>query len=231
MMYSSISAPVAGVAARQTNRVLRNAYLLLAITLLPTIAGAFLGAFFPIFAYAGFGLSLIIILAGMFGLQTMVIRNRHSAAGIAWLLVFTTFMGYILGPSVGLAVGLKNGLQIIATAAGGTAAIFFVMAGYAATTKRDFSSPSLSKILIIGMFMAFGLSVINAFFLQASAISLAVSAIFIPIAAMFILHTVNRVVRGGETNYIMATMTLYIMLFNIFQSLLHFLMMFGGSRD
>lgn len=229
MMHSSISAPVTGVAARQTNRVLRNAYLLLAITLLPTIAGAFLGALFPLFAYLGW-MGLLVFMAGLFGFQTMVIRNQHSVAGIVWLLAFTAFMGYMLGPMLGLAVGLSNGLQIIATAAGGTAGIFFLMAGYAATTKRDFSSPSLTKMLVIGMFMAFGLSIVN-FFLGVPAISMAVSAVFIPIAAMFILVTINRTVRGGETNYIMVTMTLYIMLFNIFQSLLHLLMMFGGSRE
>lgn len=230
MIHSSISAPVLGAAAARTNRVLRNAYLLLAITLLPTIAGAFLGAAFPIFAYLGWA-GMLVFLAGLFGFQTMVIRNRHSAAGIGWLLAFTLFMGYMIGPMLGMAVGLRNGVEIIALAGGGTAAIFFVMAGYASTTKRDFSSPSLFKMLFIGMLMAFGLGIINSVFFGVSAIGLAVSSIFIPIAAMFILYTVNRVVRGGETNYILVTMTLYIMLLNIFQSLLHLLMAFGGNRD
>ncbi len=228
MMHSSITAPATGAVTR-TNRVLRNAYLLLSLTMLPTIAGAFLGAAFPIFAYLG-NLSFVVFLGGMIGFQMIVMRNRHSIAGIGWLLGFTAFMGYMLGPMLGFAVGLSNGVQIIATAAGGTAAIFFVMAGYATTTKRDFSSPSLHKMLLIGMWMAFGLGAIN-WFIGSSAISLAVSSIFIPIAAMFILFTINRVVRGGETNYIMVTMTLYVMLFNIFQSLLHLLMAFGGSRD
>lgn len=229
MIHSSISAPVLGAAAARTNRVLRNAYLLLAITLLPTIAGAFLGAAFPLFAYLGWA-GFLVFLAGMFGFQTMVIRNRHSAAGIGWLLAFTLFMGYMIGPMLGMAVGLRNGVEIIALAAGGTAAIFFILAGYASTTKRDFSSPSLAKMLFIGMWMAFGLAAIN-WFLGVPSLGLAVSSIFLPIAAMFIVFTINRVVRGGETNYILVTMTLYIMLLNIFQSLLHLLMAFGGNRD
>ncbi|MGI9297339.1 MAG: Bax inhibitor-1 family protein [Gammaproteobacteria bacterium] len=229
MNHSSTAHPFA-VPAAQTNRVLRNAYMLLGITLLPTIAGAFVGALFPLMAYAGW-LSLIVFLGAMFGLQAMVIRNRESAAGIGWLLVFTFVMGYFVGPLVGYALGsLRNGLEIVATAIGGTAAIFFILAGYATTTKRNFASPSLFKMLFIGMVMAFVLGILN-WFIGIPALSLAISSVFIVIASGFILFTINNVVRGGEDNYIMVTMTLYIMLLNIFQSLMHLLMMFAGNRE
>ena len=227
MMYSSI--PATAVAA-QTNRVLRNAYLLLGITMLPTIAGAFVGALFPLMQHLGW-LSLVIFLGAMFGLQTMVIRNRNSVAGIGWLLVFTFVMGYFVGPLVGYALGsLRNGLEIVATAIGGTAAIFFVLAGYATTTKRNLASPSLGKMLFIGMWMMFVLAILNAF-IGIPALSLAISSVFIVIASGFILYTINRVVRGGEDNYILVTMTLYIMILNLFQSLMHLLMMFSGNRE
>ena len=232
MMYSNIAAAPTGAAAvARTNRVLRNAYMLLGITLLPTIAGAFVGALFPIYQYLGGALSFVVFLGGMIGFQVIVARNRHSIAGIGWLLGFTAFMGYMIGPMMHYALGLSNGVQIIALAAGGTAAIFFVMAGYATVTKRNFASPSISKMLFIGLVMAILLSAVNVFFIGMPAISLAVSSVIIPICAMFILHTVNKVVRGGETNYIMVTMTLYIMLLNLFQSLMHLLMAFGGSRE
>ena len=231
MMYSNIAAAPTGAAAvARTNRVLRNAYMLLGITLLPTIAGAFVGALFPIYNYLGM-LSFVVFFGGMIGFQVIVARNRHSVAGIGWLLGFTAFMGYMIGPMLHYALGLSNGVQIIALAAGGTAAIFFVMAGYATVTKRNFASPSMSKMLFIGLVMAVLLSVVNVLFIGMPAISLAVSSVIIPICAMFILHTVNKVVRGGETNYIMVTMTLYIMLLNLFQSLMHLLMAFTGNRE
>ena len=231
MMYSNIAAAPTGAAAvARTNRVLRNAYMLLGITLLPTIAGAFVGALFPIYNYLGM-LSFVVFFGGMIGFQVIVARNRHSVAGIGWLLGFTAFMGYMIGPMLHYALGLSNGVQIIALAAGGTAAIFFIMAGYATVTKRNFASPSISKMLFIGLVMAVLLSAVNVFFIGMPAISLAVSSVIIPICAMFILHTVNKVVRGGETNYIMVTMTLYIMLLNLFQSLMHLLMAFTGNRE
>lgn len=226
MNYSSI--PVTA-AATATNRVLRNAYTLLGITLLPTIAGAFVGAIFPLMAALGW-MSFIVFFAAMIGMQTMVIRNRNSVAGIGWLLAFTFVMGYFIGPLLGYVVGLGNGIKIISMAAGGTAALFFILAGYATTTKRDFTSPSIFKMLFIGMWMLFIIYILGSF-LAIPAVSLAVSSLFMVVASGFIIYTINNVVRGGETNYILVTMTLYIMLLNLFQSLLHIIMVFSGSRD
>lgn len=213
-----------------TNRVLRNTYTLLAITLIPTVIGAIVGALFPLMAAIGLW-SLAVFLVALFGLQAMVIKNRNSGAGVGWLLLFTFVMGYFTGPLVGIALGsFSNGAELVALAAGGTAAIFFGLAGYATVTKRNLASPSLGKMLFIGMLMLFTIGIINVFF-ASSTIALAVSSLFIVIASGFILYTINNVVRGGETNYILATMTIYIMLLNLFQSLLHLLMIFAGNRE
>ena len=234
-MRHTISAPRAGLGAEyaaspQARRVLRNTYLLLGITMLPTIAGAFVGAMFPLMERLGW-MSLIIFMGAMFGLQAMVIRNRDSMAGVGWLLVFTFVMGYFTGPLVGYALGsFSNGAELVALAVGGTAAIFMGLAGYATVTTRDFAGMSLGKTLFIGMWMAFALGILN-FFLQVPALSLAISAGFMVIASGFILFTINRIVRGGESNYILAAMTIYIMLLNLFQSLMHLLMAFAGNRE
>ena len=226
MNYSSIPATAV---VTPTNRVLRNAYLLLGITLLPTIAGAFVGALFPLMAALGW-MSFVVFLATMFGLQAMVIRNRNNTAGIGWLLVFTFVMGYFIGPLLGYVVGLSNGVKIIGMAAGGTAALFFILAGYATATKRNFASPSIFTMLFTGMWMLFIIGMLGSF-LAIPGLQLAVSALFMVIASGFIIYTINNVVRGGETNYILVTMTLYIMLLNLFQSLLHIIMAFTGLRD
>ena len=216
----------------QSNKVLRNSYMLLAITLLPTIAGAALGAFFPLMLIAGPGISLVIFLVALFGIQALVIRNRHSTRGIAWLLVFTGIMGYFMGPLVGYALGsLSNGLELVSLAVLGTAGIFFTMSAYATTTKRDLSSVGIGRALVIGLLVVFVMSIVNAFFLEMPLIALGISAVVILICTGLIAHTINSVVRGGESNYIMVTMTLYIMLLNIFQSLLHILMAFAGNRE
>ena len=226
MMYSTTASPFS---ATQTNRVLRNAYLLLGVTLLPTIGGAFVGALFPLMAYLGW-MSIIVFIAALIGLQKVVIKNRHRTAGIGWLLVFTFVMGYFIGPLVGYVLGRSNGLGVMAMAAGGTAALFFLLAGYASVTKRNLASPSLGKMLFIGMLMAFVLGILNAFIVL-PALGLAISTVFIVIASGFIIHTINRVVRGGEDNYIMVTMTLYIMLLNIFQGLLTLFSVFTGGSE
>ena len=244
-MRHTITAPRAGLGAEyaaspQARRVLRNTYLLLGVTMLPTVAGAFAGAAFPLMAALGW-MSLLVFLGAMFGLQAMVIRNRHSMAGVGWLMVFTFVMGYFVGPLLGTALGsYSNGAELVAMAIGGTAALFLGLAGYATATDRfaeygsastrKFISMPLGKFLFIGMWMAFILSIVNSFLLVSS-LGLAISAAFIVIASGFILFTVKRVVDGGQDNYILAAMTLYIMLLNLFQSLLHLLMAFAGNRE
>ena len=169
-------APTARLGVATTNRVLRNTYLLLAISMVPTVAGAFLGAIYPLMAVLGWA-SIVVFLAGMFGFQALIIRNRYQSAGVFWMLAFTFFMGYFIGPTIGFALGnFSNGAQLVGLAAGGTAAIFFGIAGYASVTERDFSSPSLGKSLFIGMWMLFVLSLLNIFF-QSSAVVLAVSSL------------------------------------------------------
>ena len=232
MRYTLPAARAASVlGAERTNKVLRNTYMLLAITMLPTIVGAFVGAMFPLAAVIGLW-SLAVFFAVVVGLQAVVIKNRNSAAGVAWLLVLTFAMGYFLGPIIGYALGsYSNGLQLVAMAIGGTAVIFFTLAGYATVTKRDFSSLSTLKILSIGMLMMVVVSVGNLVFFKMPVLALAVSSVVIVISSGLIVFAVNRVIRGGEDNYLLVTMVIYIQLFNLFHSLLHLLMAFAGNRE
>jgi modulator of FtsH protease len=176
-------------------------------------------------------LHFILFLGAVLGLQAIIIKNRARPAGIGWLFVLTFVMGFFIGPMVGFALNsYSNGAQLVGVALGGTAAIFFAIAGYASVTKRDFSNASIGKMLGVGMIMLIVVMFVN-LFLQLSALGLALSSMVIIIMSVYILYTVNRVVRGGETNYILVAMALYIALFNIFQSLLHLLMAFAGNRE
>lgn len=210
-------------------RVLRNTYAMLAVSLLPAIGGAYVGIQFPL--RLGIWLHLGLFMVSVFGLQYMVISNRNSAAGVAWLLLFTGVLGYFLGPLLSYALTFSNGVDLIGMAFGGTAAIFFCLAGYATVTQRNFATPGIGKMLSIGLLMAFVLSIVNFAFINMPAVSLAISVIFMFISSAFIVFTVNSIVRGGERNYISATLTLFIMLYNLFTSLLHILLIFAGNRD
>ena len=214
----------------EARKVLRNTYFLLALTMLPSIVGAVAGVIAPIVLYVGTWGFLGIFLVGMIGFQMAVVKNRDNVAGIYFLLGFSAFMGYMLGPLLSIALTFSNGVDLIAMAFGGTAATFFVLAGYASVTTRNFATPGIAKTLGIGILMAFVLSLV-AFAFQIPALSMAISAVIIPIASCYIVMVINNIVRGGERNYIIATMQVYIMLFNIFQSLLHLLMAFAGNRD
>lgn len=204
----------------QQQRVLRNTYLLLALTMVPTVAGAYLGIHtggiimqFPI-------VSFFVMLAVVIGLQFAIAANRNSALGVGLLLLMTFVLGWWLGPLLAIALSLKNGPQLIGMAAGGTGVIFFVMAGIATTVKKDFSF--MGKFLFVGMIVAL-LALIANMFLQIPALALAISAIIVVVFALFLLHDVSRIVNGGETNYVMATVTLYVSIYNLFTSLLHLL--------
>ncbi|MCY4325419.1 MAG: Bax inhibitor-1 family protein, partial [Betaproteobacteria bacterium] len=159
-------------------RVLRNTYLLLAVSLLPTIGGAAIGIANPPTAVLGFWGTLIAFMVALVGLQAMIIRNRNSAAGIGWLFVFTGALGYFLGDILAVALSLKNGVELIGLAIGGTAALFLALAGYATVTTRNFATPGISKVLFIGMIMAFGMGILNVAFLNMPVIALSLSSLF-----------------------------------------------------
>lgn len=213
----------------QGQKVLRNTYLLLAVTLVPTAIGAFFGANLEMsFLRTNPVVSLVAILAIFYGWIFAIEKNRNSGVGVALLLGFTAFLGLLLGPLLQRVLGFSNGTQLVMMAAGGTAAVFFGLAGIASSTKRDFSW--LSKFLMVGFFVIM-LAVLANAFLQVPALSLTLLGAFILFSSAAILWQVNSIVRGGETNYISATLTLYVAIYNIFSSLLQLLGIFGGERD
>ena len=217
------------VSELSTNKVLRNTYALLGFSLIPTVIGALIGMSMNFgFAAQSPILFFIITLGAMFGMFYLIRANRNSSLGVVFLLGLTFLMGILLGPILQVAFSLSNGGQIVGLAAGGTATIFLVLSGIATTSKRDFSF--MGKFLMIGLLLLILEMVVNIFF-QIPAMSLAISAIAVLIFSGFILYDVNRIVRGGETNYIMATLALYLNIYNLFVHLLHILMALMGNRD
>jgi modulator of FtsH protease len=210
-----------------TNRVLRNTYAMLGLTMIPTVIGAFVGMSidFSIVAmhpFIAFGAFMLITM----GMQMAITANRNSSLGILLLLAYTFFLGLMLGPLLQHALHMRNGGQLVGLAAAGTGIIFLTLAGIATTTKKDFSF--LGKFLVIGVVLVF-LAIIANIFLNIPALSLTISAVFILISAGFILYEVGNIVNGGETNYVMATLSLFISIYNIFSNLLSILMSFGGN--
>jgi modulator of FtsH protease len=218
----------AGTIAVQQQRVLRNTYLLLALTMVPTVIGAFIGISTGGIIVQHPFISFFVMLAAVIGLQFAIAANRNSALGVVLLLLMTGLLGWFLGPLLAVALTLKNGPQLIGMAAVGTGAIFFVMAGIATTSKRDFSF--MGKFLFVGMIVAL-LAIVANMFLQIPALALAISAIVVVVFSLFLLYDVSRIVNGGETNYIMATTGVYMSLFNIFANLLQILMALTGEKD
>ena len=214
--------------AVQQNKVLRNTYLLLALTMVPTVIGAYIGIGTGGIIMQHPIISFFVMLGAVIGLQYAIAANRNSGLGVALLLAMTFILGWWLGPLLSVALSLKNGPQLIGIAATGTGAIFAVMAGIATTTKRDFSF--MGKFLFVGMIVAL-LAIVANMFLQVPALSLAISAVIVVVFSLFLLHDISRIVNGGETNYIMATTGVYMSLFNIFANLLHLLMALSGERD
>lgn len=213
----------------QQLRVLRNTYFLLALTMVPTVLGALVGvqAGFSFLAGSpviGFLLFLGIAWGFMWGIE----RNKNSGMGVALLLGFTFFMGLMLSGMLRVALGFSNGGTLIALAAGGTGAIFVTLAGIASTSKRDFSN--LGKFLFAGMILILVAALANAFF-QIPILSLVISALAVVIFSAYILFDINSIVRGGETNYISATLKVYLDIYNVFVNLLSLLMAFTGQRD
>jgi len=216
------------VLALQQQRVLRNTYLLLALTMVPTVAGAFIGINTGGIIMQHPIISFFVMLGAVIGLQYAIAANRNSALGVVLLLGMTFLLGWFLGPLLAIALTLKNGPQLIGMAAVGTGAIFFVMAGIATTTKRDYSF--MGKFLMVGMIVAL-LAIVANMFLQLPALALTISAVVIVVFSLFLLHDVSRIVNGGETNYIMATTGVYMSLFNIFANLLQLIMALFGEKD
>jgi len=203
-------------------RVLRNTYMLLAMCLGFSALTASLSVTLQL-PYPGILLTLI----GFYGLYFLIIKNRNSGAGVALCFALTGFMGYTIGPLIGLYMNTPNGGQTVATALGGTALVFITMSAYGLVSKRDLSF--MGNMLFIGLMVAFFAS-LAALFLQIPALHLAVSALFVLLSSCMIMFETNNIVRGGETNYILATVTLFVSIYNIFVSLLQILG-FANSSD
>ncbi len=212
----------------QGRKVLRNTYMLLAATMVPTVIGAFIGIQTAGIIMASPIISSLVMLAVVIGLQFGIAANRNSGVGIALLFLMTGLLGWWLGPILNFALQMRNGMQLVGYAAVGTGIIFFAMGAIATTTKRDFSF--MGKFLFVGM-IALLVAMIANMFLQIPALALTISTLVIVVFSLFLLYDLNRIVRGGETNYIMATTGVYMSLFNIFANLLQLLLALGGERD
>ena len=214
--------------AQERNRVLRNTYWLLALSMVPTVFGAWIGVQFNLASVLSPGIGLVVFLVGAFGFMFAIEKTKNSAAGVPVLLGFTFFMGLMLARLLGMVLGLKNGGSLIMMAFGGTGAIFFGMATLSTVIKRDLGS--MGKFLFIGMIMLLVAMVAN-IFIQSSALMITLSVLAIGIFSAFILYDLKRVQNGEETNYITATLGVYLSLYNVFSNLLALLGIFGGERD
>ncbi len=227
MEFQTISQP--GSLALEQNKVLRNTYMMLALTMLPTIIGAFVGLSVSFSFMAQHPIMAPLLMFGvMMGMLFGVTALRNSVWGIAMLLGFTFVAGVFLGPILQYALHLRNGAQLVGMAAGGTGLIFFSLATLATVTKKDFSF--MGKFLFIGVILLLIASLANIFF-AIPALSLTISAIAVLIFSAYILYDVSQIIHGGQTNYVMATLTLYLDIYNIFVNLLSLLMAFSGERD
>ncbi len=221
--------PQSGAMALERNKVLRNTYMMLSLSMIPTVVGAFVGMSINFsFLAASPIMGALLMFGAMMGLMFAVSALRNSVWGVAALLSFTFVAGVFLGPILQVALNLRNGAELIGMAAGGTGIIFFSLATIATVTKRDFSF--MGKFLFIGLILLIVASLANLFF-QVPALSLTISAIAVMIFSAYILFDVSRIVNGGETNYVMATLGLFLSIYNLFTSLLHLLMAFSGQRD
>jgi modulator of FtsH protease len=216
------------VSAEQRNKVLRNTYWLLALSLVPTVLGAWLGVTTGITRTLGGGLGMIVFLGGAFGFIYAIEKTKNSATGVPVLLGFTFFMGLMLSRMIAVVLGFKNGPDLIMTAFGGTAGVFFVMASLSSVIKRDLSG--MGKWLFVGAIAVMVGGIINVF-VGSTAAMMAISVAVIGIFSAYMLYDLKRIVDGGETNYISATLALYLDIVNVFQALLALLGILGGERD
>lgn len=216
-----------GVSVEQRNRVLRNTYWLLALSMVPTVLGAWIGVSTGLAAAMSPGVGLVVFLVGAFGFMFAIEKTKNSAAGVPVLLAFTFFMGLMLARLVGVVLGLGNGAQLIMTAFASTGVIFLGMAALSTVIKRDLSA--MGKWLFIGALMVLIAGIAN-FFIQSGALMITLSVLVTGIFSAFILYDLKRVRDGYETNYISATLNVYLSIYNVFQALLS---LFGlaGSND
>lgn len=212
----------------ERNRVLRNTYWLLALSMVPTVLGAWVGIATGITASLGGIVGLLVFLGGAFGFMFAIEKTKNSAAGVPVLLAFTFFMGLMLSRLLAMVLGMKNGADLIMTAFGGTAGVFVLMASLSTVIKRDLSG--MGKWLMVGALVLMVGAIINVF-VGSSTGMIVISMMAVGIFSAFILYDLKRIVDGGETNYITATLGIYLSLFNVFQSLLTLLGIFGGDRE
>ena len=217
-----------GVSVEQRNRVLRNTYWLLALSMVPTVLGAWVGVTTGIASAMSPGIGLVVFLGGAFAFMFAIEKTKNSAAGVPMLLAFTFFMGIMLSRLVGAVLGLSNGASLIMMAFAGTGAIFLGMASLSSIIKRDLSS--MGKFLFIGAIMLLVAGIAN-FFIQSSALMITLAVLAIGIFSAFILYDLKRVQDGLETNYITATLGVYLSIYNVFQSLLALFGIAGSSSE
>jgi modulator of FtsH protease len=214
--------------AESRNRVLRNTYWLLALTMIPTVLGAWIGVSTGLSQALSGGFGLIVFMAGAFGFIYAIEKTKESSTGISVLMGFTLFMGLMLSRLIAMVLGFKNGSQLVMTAFGGTAGVFFLMASLATFIKRDLSK--MGQWLFVGAIVLMVGSIIN-IFIGSSVGMMLISVLAIGIFSAYMLYDIKQIIDGGETNYISATLALYMDLINVFQSLLALLGIFGGERE
>ena len=212
----------------QRNKVMRNTYWLLSLSLLPTVLGAWVGVTTGITTSLTGFVGLIVFMGGAFGFLYAIEKTKNSAMGVPVLLAFTFFMGLMLSRMIGTILGFKNGSDLIMLAMGGTAGVFFVMATLASVIKRDLSG--MGKWLFVGALVVMVGGIVNVF-VGSTAGMMALSVAVIGIFSAYMLYDLKRIIDGGETNYISATVSLYLSLFNVFQALLALLGIAGGERE
>jgi modulator of FtsH protease len=218
-----------GALSAQRQRVLRNTYALLALSMVPTVLGAWLGVQMGFSFFGGSPLiGFVVFMAVSFGFFFAIEKFKNSGVGVLLLLGFTFFMGLMLSRMIGAVLGFSNGGQLIATAFGGTALVFVGMASLASTMKRDVSS--MGKWLTMGAIVLM-LAIVANIFLKMPALMLTISALAVVIFSAFILYDLKRIIDGGETNYVTATLAIYLDVYNVFQSLLSILGLTSGSDD
>jgi modulator of FtsH protease len=214
--------------AAQRNRVLRNTYVLLALSMIPTVLGAWIGVATGLTLALGGGLGLVVFLAGAFGFIYAIEKTKDTSTGVWVLLGFTFFMGLMLSRMIAMVLGFKNGSQLVMTAFGGTAGVFFAMASLSTVIKRDLSG--MGKWLFVGAIVMMVGGIINVF-VGSTAGMMVLSMMGIAIFSAYMLYDLKQIIDGGETNYISATLTLYLDIINVFQSLLALLGIMGGEKD